>query len=83
MLINGQSLPLQIVKLVTKEKALWEERQALVEKFESAENCGNADEMQRLGSEGAKLDRKINMFMLEKVTVFSMATSNNPNFLYN
>jgi len=83
MLINGSSLPLKIVQLVTKEKSLFDERQVLVEKFESAENVGDADEMQRLGTEGAKLDRKIQMFMLEKVTVFSMATSNNPNFCYN
>jgi hypothetical protein len=83
MLINGQSLPLQIVKLAEKEKALWEKQNELMDKFESAENCGNAEEMQRIGSEGAKLDRKIQMFFLEKITIFSMAISNNPNFKFN
>lgn len=85
MLVNGKgnSLAHQIVMIVDKERKFAEEQQALVEKFESAENCGNTDEMQKLGLKGMELERKIRTFLLMKITVMTMIESRNPDFCWN
>lgn len=83
MLINGQSLPLHLVKLVDKEKEFCEKMEKLMEEFDKAENCGNSAEMDRLGKEGVALNRKMEIFQLQKITIFAMATSVCPNFTYN
>lgn len=83
MLINGQSLPLHLAKLVDKEKEFCDKMEKLMEEFDKAENCGNADEIDRLRKEGVKLNREMDIFQLQKITIFAMATSICPNFCFN
>lgn len=83
MKINGDSLLIHLVKLVDKEKKLISEKQELVEKFATAENLGDTNEMTKLGFAGMKFERKVNLFIAEKVTVMTMATNRNPDFFYN
>jgi len=80
MLINGNGLMKKVVLLLEKENKFLQEMYEIEEKGETAKNLQNNDELIRLGSEGAKLQRKVNTHMLEKTIVMSMVVSNNPNF---
>lgn len=72
-----------VVKLLERENKFLEQMYEISEKGETAKNLQNNDELIRLGSEGVKLSKKINMFMLEKITIMSMVISNTPNFKLN
>jgi len=83
MLINGSNLMKKVVLLLERENEIINKMKEIEEKGETAKNLQNNDELIRLGSEGVKLGRKVNTFMLEKTIIMSMVISNNPNFGYN
>jgi len=83
MLINGNGLMKKVVLLLERENKFLEQMYEISEKGETAKNLQNNDELVRLGSEGAKLQRKVNTHMLEKTIIMSMVISNNPNFQLN
>jgi hypothetical protein len=80
MLINGNGLMKKIVKLVEKENDIMKQTYDLSERFASAENLKNSDEMQKISMQGNDLNRKTMNHCLEKSVVMSMIIVTIPNF---
>lgn len=83
MIIDGNELMKKIVMFTLREKEMLKQGRVLMEKFETAQNLRNEQEMLKINSQGEDLQNKIDVHCLEKIVIMSMITVNNPNFRYN
>lgn len=83
MLIDGKDLPKKIVQLLEKEEKLGKDMQKMNERLATAENLNDQDEFKRIDAEGLELEYRFKMFMVEKITLMTIAISKNRNFAYN
>lgn len=80
MLINTIGIMRTIVQLIENKNILFNETKELCEKFATAENLKNIDEMFKIGIEGHKLQRKSQIHYLQAETAMTMVKSVIPNY---
>jgi hypothetical protein len=83
IIVNGNNLPQQVVKVLDREENLLVEVQKMNERYETAHNLKNMQEIQAIEEEGAELQSRLNMHIAEKVIVMSMYMSKNRHFAKN
>lgn len=83
MLINGNDLPKTIIEIVEREEKLLKKISQMNDRFTTACNLKNSQELSAIDTEGAKLQKLINYHIVEKATVMTMFLSRNKNFMQN
>jgi hypothetical protein len=81
--INGDNLPQQVVKIIEREDKLIKEEKELSEKYETALNLKNDQELKVINDKGEELYKKIRMHTAEKVMVMTMYVGQNRDYSYN
>lgn len=83
MLINGENLPQQVIKILNAEKGLMDEVNKMNERFETARNLKNESEYVAIENEGAILENRFKKFMVKKIIVMTVYVGRNKNFCFN
>jgi len=83
MLINGENLPKTVVKILEREEKLIDEINKINDRFQTAFNLKNNQELRAIEEDGMKLQKRVHIHTVEKITVMTMFLSKNRNYIRN
>jgi alkaline phosphatase len=83
MFITNQNITKSIVQIVEREKSLIVDIKNINERYETALNLKNMQELKAIEEEGAEIEKRYKQHVGEKVMVMAFALGMNRNFVKN
>ena len=83
MLINGENLDKTIIKIVEREVKILNDVNNINERYATACNLQNMQEMANIERDGKEVERRFNQHFVEKIMAMTMYMSKNKHFAKN
>jgi hypothetical protein len=83
MLINGANLDKKIIEIVERETQILNDVNSINERYATARNLHNMQEMANIEKDGKEVERRLNMHFVEKIMAMTMFVSKNRHFAKN
>lgn len=83
MMINGNQLPKSIVEIVEAETKLLIEIKNINQRFETAQNLQNKQEIIAIANDGLEIEKRFKQHFAKKIILMTMLVSQNRKFYLN